>query len=407
MHNRAATRPAGRTERVTILGSTGSIGVSTLDVIARHERHEVFALTAYSNVDELYEQCLRFRPVYAVMVDGEAAGRLERRLAGVGSETRVLSGGEALETVVSDPRVDCVMAAIVGAAGLLPTLTAVRHSRKVLLANKEALIMAGELFMQTLADSEAVILPIDSEHNAVFQCLPRDAALPGSKVSDGVRRVVLTASGGPFLDQPLSALRDVTPEQACKHPNWSMGRKISVDSATMMNKGLELIEACYLFSMAPEKVSVLIHPQSIVHSMVEYRDGSVIAQLGSPDMRVPIAYGLAWPERIDSGADFLDLVSSAELQFREPDLDRFPCLALGMEAARKGSGATVSLNAANEVAVEAFLQRRLRFTDIPVIIEQCLSQMHCSRVTSIAGIQRLDREARSVTDELVASLTRS
>ncbi len=401
------SRAQGATRQVTILGSTGSIGINTLDVIARHAQYGVFALSAHSNDRILHDQCLRFAPVYAVMVDPAAAERLRSSLRASGSATEVLDGSEALETVACDPRVDTVMAAIVGAAGLLPTLAAVRGSKKVLLANKEALIMAGELFMATLAESDATILPIDSEHNAVFQCLPPDAALPGSAVSGTVRRVVLTASGGPFLDRSLESLRDVTPDEACKHPNWDMGRKISVDSATMMNKGLELIEACYLFGVGPDRVDVLIHPQSIVHSMVEYCDGSVIAQMGSPDMRVPIASGLAWPARIESGADFLDLVASEDLQFRTPDLERFPCLALGMEAARSGSGAAVVLNAANEVAVAAFLEGRLRFMDIPVIIEDCMSRMTCGQPASLEMIQQADREARCLADELVASLRRS
>lgn len=392
----------GVTRSITLLGATGSIGKSTLEVIALHPQYAVFALTANSNVALLLEQCLRFAPRYAVMVDEVAAEELTRALPRHGSATRVLAGPQGLIEVASHPEVDTVMAAIVGAAGLPSALAAVQHSKKVLLANKEALVMAGDLFMDALAQSQAVLLPIDSEHNAVFQCLPQNSrnsadALP----AQGVRRIVLTASGGPFREWPLEDLHAVTPEQACKHPNWSMGRKISVDSASMMNKGLEVIEACFLFGVGPQLVDVLIHPQSIVHSMVEYADGSVLAQMGSPDMRIPIAHCLAWPQRIASGAAFLDLTRQSALQFFTPDLERFPCLRLGMEAARAGGTAPTILNAANEVAVEAFLKGESGFTAIPAIIEQTLAQMTCRKAESVDMIRQVDEQARTLARRLI------
>lgn len=395
--------PARTSASITILGSTGSIGKSTLEVIALHSRYRVFALTANNNVAEMLQQCLRFQPVFAVMVDADAASQLEQVLLGQGSTTRVLAGEEALLAVARHPSVDTVMAAIVGAAGLPPTLAAVEASKKVLLANKEALIMAGDLFMQTLAASDAILLPIDSEHNAVFQCLPPESRLAGSDIRrQGVRRIVLTASGGPFRETSLDELAQVTPAQACRHPNWSMGRKISVDSATMMNKGLEVIEACFLFGVGPQQIDVLIHPQSIVHSMVEYLDGSVIAQLGSPDMRIPISYSLAWPERINSGASFLDLAKQPDLQFFAPDLTRFPCLRLGLEAAEQGGTAPTILNAANEIAVESFLRGGIGFTDIPVIIARVQAQMTCRKADSIDIIRQADEQARAIARELTA-----
>jgi 1-deoxy-D-xylulose-5-phosphate reductoisomerase len=392
----------GVTRSITLLGATGSIGKSTLEVIALHPQYSVFALTANNNVAQLLEQCLRFAPRYAVMVDEPAAEELARALARHGSATRVLAGPQGLSEVASHPEVDTVMAAIVGAAGLTSALAAVQHSKKVLLANKEALVMAGDLFMEALAQSQAVLLPIDSEHNAVFQCLPPSSrscadALP----AQGVRRIVLTASGGPFREWPLEQLLAVTPEQACKHPNWSMGRKISVDSASMMNKGLEVIEACFLFGVGPQLVDVLIHPQSIVHSMVEYADGSVLAQMGSPDMRIPIAHCLAWPQRIASGAAFLDLTRQSALQFFTPDLERFPCLRLGMEAARAGGTAPTILNAANEVAVDAFLKGESGFTAIPAIIEQTLAQMTCRKAESVDMIRQVDEQARALARRLI------
>ena len=401
--NHATSTPA--TQSITVLGATGSVGTSTLDVISRHEQFRVYALSAHSNTALLLSQCLQFAPVYAVLSDENAAEALRLQLQKAGSPTEVLWGAEALSRIASDDAVDVVMAAIVGAAGLLPALAAANSGKKVLLANKESLVMAGELFMQAAVASVAVILPIGSEHNAIFQCLPAPAqSRRGDLAGQGVRKVLLTASGGPFLHTPVEQLHSVTPAQACKHPNWDMGRKISVDSATMMNKGLEFIEACYLFDLAPAAVEVVIHPQSIVHSMVEYSDGSVLAQLGSPDMRVPIAHALAWPQRIESGADFLSLVKSPDLQFLAPDLTRFPCLELGMEAARQGGFAPTCLNAANEIAVAAFLDGQIRFTDIPRIISGTLAQITCRQPVSIAMIQQLDAEARAVACDIAAGL---
>ena len=374
-------------QSITVLGATGSVGTSTLDVISRHDHFRVYALSAHSNTALLLSQCLQFEPQYAVLTDEDAAESLRLQLRKAGSQTEVQWGAEALSRIASDADVDVVMAAIVGAAGLLPALAAAQSGKKVLLANKESLVMAGELFMQAAVASGAVILPIDSEHNAIFQCLPAPAqSARGNLAGQGVRKVLLTASGGPFLHTPVEQLHEVTPAQACKHPNWDMGRKISVDSASMMNKGLEFIEACYLFDLAPEAVEVVIHPQSIVHSMVEYTDGSVLAQLGSPDMRVPIAHALAWPERIASGADFLSLVTSPDLQFLAPDLSRFPCLQLGMDAARQGGYAPTCLNAANEIAVAAFLAGQIRFTDIPRVISG-------TNYLSPAGLYRYDSTA--------------
>ncbi|OFE11790.1 1-deoxy-D-xylulose-5-phosphate reductoisomerase [Pseudohongiella acticola] len=390
-------------QSITVLGATGSVGTSTLDVISRHDHFRVYALSAHSNTALLLSQCLQFEPQYAVLTDEDAAESLRLQLRKAGSQTEVQWGAEALSRIASDADVDVVMAAIVGAAGLLPALAAAQSGKKVLLANKESLVMAGELFMQAAVASGAVILPIDSEHNAIFQCLPAPAqSARGNLAGQGVRKVLLTASGGPFLHTPVEQLHEVTPAQACKHPNWDMGRKISVDSASMMNKGLEFIEACYLFDLAPEAVEVVIHPQSIVHSMVEYADGSVLAQLGSPDMRVPIAHALAWPERIASGADFLSLVTSPDLQFLAPDLSRFPCLQLGMDAARQGGYAPACLNAANEIAVAAFLAGQIRFTDIPRVISGTLAQITCRQPVSIAMIQQLDAEARAVACDIAA-----
>ena len=396
-------------QRVTVLGSTGSVGTSTLDVISRHTNLSVYALSAGSNVDLLFQQCIKFKPQVAVLVDELAAEKLQLRLVNAGSNTRIESGAEALCAIASADEVDTVMAAIGGAVGLPPALAAASSGKKVLLANKEALVMAGALFMQAAERSGAVVLPIDSEHNAIFQCLPplaQQSALSidraGARLhGQGVRRVILTASGGPFLNTALEDLAAVTPAQACKHPNWSMGRKISVDSATMMNKGLEFIEACYLFDLPASRVEVVIHPQSIVHSMVEYRDGSVLAQLGSPDMRVPIAHALAWPARMESGASFLDLVKSPDLQFMAPDIKRFPALALGMAVAEEGGYAPCVLNAANEIAVAAFLDSHIRFTDIPRIISGTLAQITCREPLSVAMIQAVDTQARSVAGDLV------
>ncbi|MFZ5935089.1 1-deoxy-D-xylulose-5-phosphate reductoisomerase [Pseudomonas sp. HS6-2] len=385
-------------QRITVLGATGSIGLSTLDVIARHpERYQVFALSGYSRIDELLALCVRHRPAYAVVPDDEAAARLRGGLLGAGCTAQVLVGEAGLCEVAAAPEVDAVMAAIVGAAGLRPTLAAVEAGKKVLLANKEALVMSGALFMDAVRRSGAVLLPIDSEHNAIFQCLPGDYARGLSHV--GVRRILLTASGGPFRETPQAALVDVTPEQACTHPNWSMGRKISVDSASMMNKGLELIEACWLFDAAPAKVEVVVHPQSVIHSLVDYVDGSVLAQLGNPDMRTPIANALAWPERIDSGVAPLDLFAIARLDFQAPDEQRFPCLRLAREAAEAGNSAPAVLNAANEVAVEAFLQRRIRFPEIAGMIEQVLDQEPVVALPSLEAVFAADQRARELARE--------
>lgn len=378
---------------ITVLGATGSIGVSTLDVVARHaDRYAVFALTGHSQMAVLEAQCRQHDPLFAVVADAAQAGQLQPRLQAAGLQTRVLHGVEALAEVAADQRVDVVMAAIVGAAGLSPTLAAVRAGKRVLLANKEALVMSGALFMQAVRSSGAQLLPIDSEHNAIFQCMPRNYANGLGQV--GVRRILLTASGGPFRDFALEDLAGVTPAQACAHPNWSMGQKISVDSASMMNKGLELIEACWLFDARPEQVEVVVHPQSVVHSLVDYVDGSVLAQLGNPDMRTPIAHALAWPERIDSGVSALDLLSTARLDFQAPDPQRFPCLWLARQAFDAGGTACAVLNAANEVAVQAFLDGRIGFTDIPVIIEHTLNCLPPVQVEELAQVMLADRQAR-------------
>lgn len=380
-------------QRLTVLGATGSIGQSTLDVVARHpERFEVFALTAHQQHDKLLAQCLQFAPRYAVMTDTAAAATLEAGLRAAASRTEVLAGAEALLQVAAADEVDMVMAAIVGAAGLPPTLAAAQAGKKVLLANKEALVLSGALFMEAVARSGAVLLPIDSEHNAIFQALPADYGRRPSNA--GVRRVLLTASGGPFRTTALETLAGVTPEQACAHPNWSMGRKISVDSATMMNKGLEVIEAHWLFGAPADIIEVVVHPQSVIHSMVEYADGSVIAQLGNPDMRTPIAHAMAWPERIDAGVRPLDLFEIARLDFERPDLERFPCLRLAFEALRGGGAAPAVLNAANEEAVAAFLERRIGFLDISAVIAAALERSAELAVDSLDAVFAADAAAR-------------
>ncbi|MBP7824229.1 MAG: 1-deoxy-D-xylulose-5-phosphate reductoisomerase [Pseudomonas sp.] len=380
--------------RVTVLGATGSIGLSTLDVLARHaERYEVFALTAFSRVDELADLCRRHRPRLAVVADARAAASLQQRLRDAGLNTEVLYGEQALCEVASAAEVDVVMAAIVGAAGLRPTLAAVQAGKRVLLANKEALVMSGALFMQAVRRHAATLLPIDSEHNAIFQCLPERT---GSLEQLGVRRILLTASGGPFREFTLEQMASVTPAQACAHPNWSMGQKISVDSASMMNKGLELIEACWLFDVPPARVEVVVHPQSVIHSMVDYLDGSVLAQLGNPDMRTPIAHALAWPERIDAGVSALDLFRIARLDFQAPDEQRFPCLRLARQAAEQGGTAPALLNAANEVAVAAFLAGRIGFTAIAALIEEVLQREPVAAADDLQQVFAADARAREL-----------
>lgn len=391
---------------ITVLGATGSIGVSTLDVISRHpDRYKVFALTADRRWQLLATQCLVHQPRYAVLKNQDAARELEAELRRQGCRTEVLVGSDALEMVASHDQVNTIMAAIVGAAGLMPTLAGVKAGKKVLLANKEALVMAGGLFTQAVAHHGAQLLPIDSEHNAIFQCLPnhRENYLQDGLGSSGVRKILLTASGGPFRNTPINELCKVTPEQACAHPNWSMGQKISVDSATMINKGLELIEACWLFNTRPQQIQVVVHPQSVIHSMVEYVDGSVLAQLGNPDMRTPIAHALAWPERIESGVASLDLIATARLDFSAPDYVRFPCLRLAREAAEASGTAPAILNAANEVAVDAFLQKRIRFDQIALVIDQVLSRLDSNEPENLAHIQLTDAEARAAAQQLIAS----
>lgn len=386
---------------VTVLGATGSIGVSTLDVLARHpERYQVIALSANRQVDRLLQQCLQHQPRYAVMADESAAEQLRSKLAQEGAEIEVLSGVAGLEQVASLDEVDYVMAAIVGAAGLPPALAAARSGKRILLANKEALVMSGQLFMDEVRRNNAELLPIDSEHNAIFQCMPSDFSRGLAEV--GVERILLTASGGPFRTTPIEQLAAVTPAQAVAHPNWSMGRKISVDSATMMNKGLEVIEACWLFNTTTENIQVVLHPQSVIHSMVEYSDGSVLAQMGNPDMRTPIAHALAWPERIESGVPSLNLFEVARLDFEEPDLQRFPCLRLAIEAIDAGGTAPAILNAANEIAVEAFLHERIRFTSIPELIEETLGRMTIETADSLQTIFAADAAARELSMTLLA-----
>ncbi|MBL8301925.1 MAG: 1-deoxy-D-xylulose-5-phosphate reductoisomerase [Ideonella sp.] len=392
-------------QRLCILGSTGSIGTSTLDVVARHpDRYEVFALTAHSRVAELLAQCLQFRPRYAVLPDEAQARDLRQRLGSAGSATEVMSGAPALCELAAHPQVDAVMAAIVGAAGLPPCLAAARAGKRLLLANKEALVVGGALFMQAVQTGRATLLPIDSEHSAIFQCLPEDRHTWGARID----HILLTASGGPFRTRDPATLADVTPDQACAHPNWVMGRKISVDSATMMNKALEVIEARWLFDLAPEQVRVVIHPQSIIHSMVVCRDHSVLAQLGTPDMRVPIAYGLAFPERIDSGAGMLDFPSLAALSFEPADAARFPGLFLAWDALRAAPGSTAVLNAANEVAVAAFLDGRIRFDHIHAVNREAVETVlpAAGDADSIEALLSLDARAREAARATAGKLSR-
>ena len=395
------------TRRVAILGSTGSIGVNTLDVIRAHpDRFNVAALTAGKQIDRLAEQCIEFKPAIAVVSEADDAKRLEALLRQKNIATQVMHGPSSLVAAVTDSDCDTVMAAIVGAAGLVPALAAAKAGKRVLLANKEALVMSGNLFMHAISAGGGELLPIDSEHNAIFQCLPNNFTKESSLQNAylGVEELWLTASGGPFRNTPLEQLSNITPEQACAHPNWVMGRKISVDSATMMNKGLEVIEAFWLFGLPLEKIKVLIHPQSVVHSMVRYRDGSVLAQMGQPDMRTPIAYGLAWPERIAAGVPSLSLTQLANLSFSEPDLSRFPCLSLAFAAANTGGTAPTVLNAANEIAVAAFLDEGLPYLQIPVVVEKTLNAIAIEGADSLDTILQVDAQARKVTRELIQAL---
>jgi len=390
------TQPQG----ITILGSTGTIGRNTLDVLDRYpDRYKIMALTAHRQVDEMFDQCVRYSPELAVMRDEIAAEQLSSRLRAIGSTTTVRAGLEGLIVAASHESSQIVMAAIVGAAGLLPTLEAVRSGKRVLLANKEPLVMCGHVFVEEARKSGATLLPIDSEHNAIFQCMPSNYKT-GSRAK-GVRRILLTCSGGPFLNTPESELHHVTPEQACAHPNWNMGRKISVDSATLMNKGLELIEACWLFGVDPKEISVVVHPQSVIHSMVDYVDGSVLAQMGNPDMRTPIAHALAWPDRIDSGVVALDLFKVCRLDFQEPDHKKFPCLSLASRAMEAGGTAPAILNAANEVAVEAFLEGRLEFMGISRIVGKVLEQAAVQTADDIRTVLESDKQARVLAEQCI------
>ena len=389
---------------VAVLGSTGSVGESTLDVLARHpKRFRLMAIAANSNAAKLASQIRTWRPAYAALADERAAGELQELLGSAVPETRVLAGRGALEELALLPEVQCVMAAIVGAAGLRSTLAAARAGKRLLLANKESLVMAGPLLIAAVNAAGATLLPIDSEHNAIFQCLPAGAVC--GQAPPGLRRVLLTASGGPFRDTPATALDAVTPEAACAHPNWVMGRKISVDSATLMNKGLELIEACLLFGLTPARIQILVHPQSIVHSLVEYADGSVLAQLGAPDMRTPIAHALGWPERIDSGVEFLDLLKTGRLDFQPPDTDKFRCLVLAQAAAVAGGLSPVVLNAANEVAVQAFLERRLNFPAIPAVIEAVMERATGGAIGGLEDVLAADEDSRMRARERIVRLT--
>ena len=385
---------------LTILGSTGSIGESTLDVVSRHpEKFRVFALAGHRQVDKLAAQCKQFRPEYAVVGDAGHAAELEKKFKQEGIDTQVLYGAQALIDVASADEVSGVMCAIVGAAGLPSALAAARKGKTIYLANKETLVVSGALFMETARQNGATVLPIDSEHNAIFQVLPRDYT--GRLNEHGINSIILTASGGPFLNTDLSTFDSITPEQAVKHPNWSMGRKISVDSASMMNKGLELIEAHWLFNCPPEKLEVVIHPQSVIHSMVRYRDGSVLAQLGNPDMRTPIAYCLGLPERIDSGVGELDFGALSALTFQEPDFDRFPCLKLAYQALNAGGVAPCVLNAANEVAVAAFLDKRIKFTDIAKVVAHCLAQDFSDGHHDIESLLAQDAQTRRQAEAFI------
>ena len=405
--------PTAEKLQITLLGATGSIGKSTLDVVARHpDCYQIYALTANTNVDGLEALCVQWQPVFAVMKQPSSASELSRRLKDKCINTRVLSGDTGLLQVVNDASVNCVVAAIVGAAGLLPTIAAAKAGKRVLLANKEALVMSGKLFMDTVRENDTILMPVDSEHNAIFQCMPDNlmqhhssVKISNQRCQSGIKRILLTASGGPFRTFTAERLHDVTPAQAVDHPNWDMGKKISVDSATLMNKGLELIEAYWLFDMDISDIDVIIHPQSVIHSMVTYDDGSVLAQMGNPDMRTPIAHSLAWPQRINSGVEPLNIIDVAKLEFEQPDLDRFPCLRLCYKAIEIGGSATIILNAANEVAVAAFLDDEIGFTDIALLIEQTLTKATITHdVSSLELIFEADAMARTITNQCIAAL---
>ena len=388
---------------ICLLGSTGSIGLSTLDVLRLNQnKYSVVALTANKNIERLLEQCIEFKPTYAVVVDQDLAEVFNKKIEqSEAADTTVLSGIDALEFVAQLPEVDIVVAAIVGAAGLLSTLTAAKAGKRLLLANKESLVVSGDLLMSAVKEGGATLLPLDSEHNALFQCMP-DGYQTGQRAK-GVRKLILTASGGPFLDLGLAELESVTVEQACAHPNWSMGRKISVDSATMMNKGLEVIEASYLFDMPADLIDVLVHPQSIIHSMIDYVDGSVLAQLGNPDMRTPIAHALAWPQRHESGVSPLDFMLNKQLSFEQPSFDKFPCLRLAFEALNMKGTAPAVLNAANEVAVEAFLNKKIRFIDISKLIEKVINDSTIKSADSIESVLQADKETRMLSNQYLES----
>jgi 1-deoxy-D-xylulose-5-phosphate reductoisomerase len=389
-------------QAVTLLGSTGSIGESTLSVLSQHpDKYRVYALTANKSVDKLFEQCVQFKPEIAVLLDENSADGLAKKLSIAGLSTEVLTGSAALEHVAASADADYVVAAIVGAAGLLPTIAAARAGKHILLANKEALVMSGGLFMREVEANNATLLPVDSEHNAIWQCLPVGDKQQYHFEGKGIRRIILTASGGPFRDFAVAELEHVTPEQAVAHPNWSMGQKISVDSATMMNKGLEVIEAHWLFGLESEQIDVLLHRQSIIHSMVDYDDGSVLAQMGNPDMRTPIANALAWPERISSGVEPLDLAKVARLDFEEASFEKFPCLRLAYQALKKGGTCTAILNAANEVAVDAFLNKKIKYTDIARIIEQVLDLAIVESGDDLTQVLAADQQARHLANSFI------
>lgn len=387
---------------ITILGATGSIGINTLDVVARHpDRYKVVALTAYRQLDRLVELASHFHPAYVVVPDAAAANTIRQSLAQAGVQTEILSGAAALETVATLPETDMVMAAIVGAAGLPSTMAAARAGKRILLANKESLVVAGRLFIDAVRTGGAKLLPVDSEHNAIFQSLP--AGYAGDLDASGIRKIILTASGGPFRTLPADKLPHVTVADACKHPNWVMGRKISVDSASLMNKGLEVIEARWLFNAPIDRIDVVVHPQSVIHSMVQYKDGSVVAQLGSPDMRTPIACAMSWPERIESGVDSLDFFKQPALTFEQPDLQRFPCLGIAFDALRAGGDAPAIMNAANEIAVAAFLNTDIRFVDIPKVVNETLSAMGHADSHTLDDLLAVDMEARQVARKMVGT----